>query len=39
MIERPEPRYSGYILDLDGTIYLSDHLIPGAKAMIRSAAM
>lgn len=34
MIERPEPRYSGYILDLDGTIYLSDHLIPGAKATV-----
>jgi len=34
MTERPAPRYRGYILDLDGTIYLSDHLIPGAKAAV-----
>jgi NagD protein len=24
------PRYAGYILDLDGTVYLGDELVPGA---------
>jgi len=28
------PRYRGYIFDLDGTIYLSDDLVPGAKRTI-----
>jgi NagD protein len=28
------PRYSGYIFDLDGTIYLGDTLLPGAAATI-----
>ena len=28
-------QYSGYIFDLDGTIYLSDKLIPGAREAIR----
>ena len=28
------PRYDGYILDLDGTIYLSERLIPGADAAV-----
>ncbi len=27
-------RYSGYIFDLDGTIYLSEKLIPGAREVI-----
>ncbi len=31
----PEPRYAGYIFDLDGTIYLGDALIPGAAATIQ----
>jgi len=26
-----EPRYAGYILDLDGTLYLGEQLIPGAR--------
>lgn len=30
----PEPRYAGYIFDLDGTIYLGDALIPGAAATV-----
>ncbi len=30
-----EPRYAGYIFDLDGTIYLGDLLIPGAAATIQ----
>lgn len=29
-----EPRYAGYVFDLDGTIYLGDVLIPGAQATI-----
>lgn len=28
------PRYDGYILDLDGTVYLSEALIPGAQETI-----
>jgi arabinose operon protein AraL len=30
----PLPRYDGYIFDLDGTIYLGDRLIPGARERI-----
>lgn len=29
-----EPRYEGYIFDLDGTIYLGDQLIPGAAEVV-----
>mgnify|MGYP001028962478 CR=1 FL=1 len=29
-----EPRYAGYIFDLDGTIYLGERLIPGADQTI-----
>ena len=28
------PRYDGYILDLDGTVYLSERLIPGARETV-----
>jgi len=28
------PRYDGYILDLDGTVYLGERLIPGAAAAV-----
>ncbi|NLG26721.1 MAG: HAD-IIA family hydrolase [Chloroflexi bacterium] len=32
MTPPPEaPRYAGYILDLDGTVYLGDELVPGAR--------
>ena len=34
MSERPAPRYQGYVLDLDGTVYLGDKLIPGAAETI-----
>jgi len=27
--------FKGFIFDLDGTVYLSDHLIPGADEVIR----
>ena len=30
----PEGLYEGYIFDLDGTIYLGDELLPGAKRLI-----
>ena len=30
----PDRLYDGYIFDLDGTIYLGDGLLPGAKRLI-----
>jgi NagD protein len=33
---RPGRRYDGYALDLDGTVYLGDALLPGAAATIAS---
>jgi len=30
----PDKLYEGYIFDLDGTIYLGDELLPGAKRLI-----
>ena len=30
----PDRRYAGYVFDLDGTLYLGDHLIPGAAATV-----
>ncbi len=32
--EVPDRLYEGYIFDLDGTIYLGDHLLPGARRLI-----
>ncbi|MGH3095615.1 MAG: HAD-IIA family hydrolase [Streptosporangiales bacterium] len=29
------PRFRGYALDLDGTVYLGDRLLPGAGAVVR----
>jgi HAD superfamily hydrolase (TIGR01450 family) len=40
VIRRPPCRYDGYALDLDGTVYLDDRLLPGAAetiARIRAA--
>ena len=34
MRQAPKPRYKGYIFDLDGTIYLSDRLIPGSRKVL-----
>jgi HAD superfamily hydrolase (TIGR01450 family) len=31
----PDSLYEGYIFDLDGTIYLGDDLLPGAKRLIQ----
>jgi ribonucleotide monophosphatase NagD (HAD superfamily) len=33
--EVPDRLYEGYILDLDGTVYLGDVLLPGAERLIR----
>ena len=30
----PDRLYEGYVFDLDGTIYLGDELLPGAKRLI-----
>lgn len=30
----PERTFEGYVFDLDGTVYLGDHLLPGAKATL-----
>lgn len=34
VIHNPTQLYQAYVFDLDGTIYLGDHLLPGAKRMI-----
>src|SRR6266498_4465019 len=34
-LRRPERRFGGYALDLDGTVYLGDALLPGAAATVR----
>ena len=30
----PDRLYEGYVFDLDGTIYLGDELLPGAKRLL-----
>jgi NagD protein len=35
-VRRPQRLYSGYVLDLDGTVYLGDALLPGAKRTIET---
>jgi HAD superfamily hydrolase (TIGR01450 family) len=32
--EAPDRLYEGYVFDLDGTIYLGDELLPGAKRLV-----
>lgn len=32
----PERLYDGYVFDLDGTIYLGDELLPGAKRLVET---
>ena len=34
VVKTPTDFYAAYIFDMDGTIYLGDHLLPGAKRMI-----
>jgi len=34
MPRSPERLYGGYVFDLDGTIYLGDELIPGARRLV-----
>lgn len=40
ILRRPSRRFGAYVFDLDGTLYLGDHLIPGAAetvAAVRAA--
>jgi len=30
----PDELYKGYVFDLDGTIYLGDELLPGARRLV-----
>jgi HAD superfamily hydrolase (TIGR01450 family) len=34
-LSSPDRLYEGYVFDLDGTIYLGDELLPGAKRLIK----
>jgi HAD superfamily hydrolase (TIGR01450 family) len=34
VLRRPDRRYDAYVLDLDGTVYLGDALLPGAGEVI-----
>ena len=34
--ESPDRLYGGYVFDLDGTIYLGDELLPGARRLIET---
>lgn len=34
MLQWPNRMYQAYVFDMDGTIYLGDHLLPGAKRLI-----
>ncbi len=34
VLATPERLYGAYVFDMDGTIYLGEHLLPGAKRMI-----
>ena len=36
LLKVPDRLYEGYIFDLDGTIYLGDELLPGAKRLIET---
>ena len=36
LLKFPDRLYEGYIFDLDGTIYLGDELLPGAKRLIET---
>ncbi len=35
-VTTPDRLYEGYVFDLDGTIYLGDELLPGAKRLIET---
>jgi HAD superfamily hydrolase (TIGR01450 family) len=34
LIRAPDRLYEGYVFDLDGTIYLGDEILPGAKRLV-----
>ncbi len=35
VLKLPDELYDAYVFDMDGTIYLGDHLLPGAARMIK----
>ena len=35
-LKAPDGLYDGYVFDLDGTIYLGDELLPGAKRLVEA---
>ncbi len=35
-LKAPDRLYDGYVFDLDGTIYLGDELLPGAKRLVET---
>jgi HAD superfamily hydrolase (TIGR01450 family) len=36
LVKAPDRLYEGYVFDLDGTIYLGDELLPGAKRLVEA---
>jgi HAD superfamily hydrolase (TIGR01450 family) len=36
LVKAPDGLYEGYVFDLDGTIYLGDELLPGAKRLVET---
>lgn len=36
VVVAPQQLHAAYVFDMDGTIYLGDHLLPGAKRMIET---
>jgi HAD superfamily hydrolase (TIGR01450 family) len=35
-VHRPDRMFAGYVFDLDGTLYLGDHLLPGAAEALEA---
>ena len=35
ILRAPQEFYDAYVFDMDGTIYLGDHLLPGAARLIK----
>jgi HAD superfamily hydrolase (TIGR01450 family) len=36
IVQRPDRLYAAYVFDLDGTIYLGDELLPGARRLVET---
>ena len=37
-LRRPTRHFGGYVFDLDGTLYLGEHLLPGAAGLDAGSA-